>query len=201
MTQTPPQPLCSRPPDRDLASLTAAPDMASCVAGVTRARRVAIACALAVIALALTACGADDEAAGAGPPLRAGGVEAFERELGRLRGRPVVVNQWASWCGPCRAEFPFLQNLADRYRGRVAFLGVNSMDSTEDARRFLGRYPTPFAHFADPDARIARSFRGGRAWPTTAFYTADGRLNYTHQGAYRSEEDLDADIRRYALDG
>src|SRR5919106_4039195 len=55
-----------------------------------------------------------------------GGAEAFERRLRELGGHPVVVNQWASWCGPCRFEFPFFQRLARRYEGRVAFLGVDS---------------------------------------------------------------------------
>ena len=161
-------------------------------------------CALAA-SLGLLACGEADPSApsraGSGAALRDGGVAAFERELGRLRGRPVVVNQWASWCGPCRAEFPFFEQLAGRYRGRVAFLGVNSRDSRNDAEDFLARFPTTFGHFSDPDARIARTFRAGRAWPTTAFYTADGELNFTHQGQYRTKDDLDRDIQRYALDG
>ena len=164
-----------------------------------------IGCAFAA-ASSFVACGADDPAPTAGTAseataLRDGGVPAFERELARLRGRPVVVNQWASWCGPCRAEFPFFQRLADSYRGRIAFLGVNSRDSRADAEKFLARYPTRFPHFSDPDARVARVFRGGRVWPTTAFYTADGELNFTHQGQYRTQDDLDRDIRRYALDG
>jgi cytochrome c biogenesis protein CcmG, thiol:disulfide interchange protein DsbE len=170
-----------------------------------RARRTVVLGCVIVAAAAFAACGADEPAAPAtgakAAALRDGGVPAFERELQRLQGRPVVVNQWASWCGPCRAEFPIFQRLAERYRGRVAFLGVNSQDSRQDAEKFLTEYPTPFAHFSDPDAKIARTFRGGRAWPTTAFYTADGELNFTHQGQYRDDTDLDRDIRRYAIDG
>src|SRR5438105_2733372 len=58
-----------------------------------------------------------------------GGTAAFERRVSSLRRYPLVVNQWASWCGPCRYEFPFFQRLARRYRGRVAFLGVDSRDT------------------------------------------------------------------------
>ena len=122
----------------------------------------------------------------------------FERRV-RSAGHPVVVNQWASWCGPCRYEFPFFQRLAQRYRGRVAFLGVDAKDNASDARRFMAQFPTRYAHLQDPEATISRLFHGGRSWPTTAFYRAGGRLAYTHQGAYPSEADLDADIRRYAL--
>ncbi|MDP9377323.1 MAG: TlpA family protein disulfide reductase, partial [Actinomycetota bacterium] len=57
------------------------------------------------------------------------------------------MNQWASWCGPCRYEFPFFATLARRYEGEVAFLGVNSQDSREPALKFLKRQPVPFPHF------------------------------------------------------
>ena len=112
-----------------------------------------------------------------------------------------MVNQWASWCGPCRYEFPFFERQARALGDEVAFLGVDSKDGRDSARSFLRRHPVPFPHFFDEDASIARRFRGGRAWPTTAFYNARGTLVYTHQGGYANEQDLAADIRRYALDG
>lgn len=128
-----------------------------------------------------------------------GGRAAFRRRIAAARGTPVVVNQWASWCGPCRFEFPFFQRLATRYRGKVAFIGVNARDSSEAARRFLVRYPTPYAHIEDPKADVSRLFRGGRAWPTTAFYDAAGKLRFTHQGAYATQVELEDAVRRWAL--
>lgn len=56
-----------------------------------------------------------------------------------------------------------------------------------------------FPHFADPGGGVARVFRGGRVFPTTAFYSVDGKLAFTHAGSYPTEAKLDADIRRYAL--
>jgi thiol-disulfide isomerase/thioredoxin len=179
--------------------------------------------ALAVLAAAavLAACGADEPSvAPGGEPasrqeIRAelreleaqanqlldGGSAAFRARLAELRGVPVVVNQWASWCGPCRFEFPFFERQANKHRGKVAFLGVNSQDSRDDAEEFLEEFPVPFPHYYDKDASIARLFEGGRAWPTTAFYNAQGKLTQTHLGAYATEAKLEADIRRYALDG
>jgi thiol-disulfide isomerase/thioredoxin len=129
-----------------------------------------------------------------------GGVDAFRARLAAQRGHPVVVNQWASWCGPCQYEFPFFARLARRYDGRVALIGVDSKDSASAARSFLKRHPVPYPHYEDPDGSVARVFRGGRAFPTTAFYDSRGRLLITHAGAYASEAQLDADIRRFALD-
>ena len=125
----------------------------------------------------------------------------FDAWMKALRGHPVVVNQWASWCGPCRYEFPFFERQAKALGDRVAFLGVNSKDGRDAAAAFLRRHPVPFPHLFDPDAEIAREFRGGRSWPTTAFYRASGELAFTHQGSYATEKDLATDIRRYALGG
>ncbi|MEJ7893859.1 MAG: TlpA disulfide reductase family protein [Solirubrobacteraceae bacterium] len=155
--------------------------------------------------LLLAACGSSAETGAAGPKSATtprfidGGVPAFQARLASLRGRPVVVNQWASWCGPCRYEFPFFAASAKKYRGRVAFLGVDSRDSREDAEAFVRDNPVPYEHFFDPEAEIARTFRGGRAWPTTAFYSSDGELVFTRAGGYADQEQLDAEIEKYAL--
>ncbi|UTI63978.1 TlpA family protein disulfide reductase [Paraconexibacter antarcticus] len=130
-----------------------------------------------------------------------GGPTAFGARLASLRGVPVVVNQWASWCGPCRFEFPSFQHLSARYRGRVAFLGVDAKDSRADAAAFLKKFPVPYPHFYDENGSVARTFGGGRAWPTTAFFAAGGKLAFTHVGAYADEAALNADIVRYALHG
>jgi thiol-disulfide isomerase/thioredoxin len=108
------------------------------------------------------------------------------------------VNKWASWCGPCRSEFPFFQRLATRLGSRVAFLGVDSNDADADARSFLRRYPVSYPSYADPDQKVAKLFGATLAFPTTAFYDARGHLAYVHQGAYATEAKLREDIARYA---
>ena len=119
---------------------------------------------MCAVALAVAGCGSDSGST-SNPNARLvdGGLDAFETKLATLRGRPVVVNQWASWCGPCRYEFPFLASQAKRLRGRVEFIGVNAQDNREDAESFLAKNPTGFPHFYDDDLGIVRSFRGGRA--------------------------------------
>ncbi len=127
-----------------------------------------------------------------------GGVDAYRRQLERLRGRPVVVNKWASWCGPCRFEFPFFQRQALEHGTEIAFLGVDSRDSREDAERFLRKYPVPYPSFFDPEGDIASEFRGDRVAPSTAFYDASGELVYTKPGGYPSEDALAKHVARYA---
>jgi cytochrome c biogenesis protein CcmG/thiol:disulfide interchange protein DsbE len=180
--------------------------------------------ALAIACLAaLAGCGEDDDGAGsrtpdyeralAGAPkplaalheqaneLLPGGVEAFERRVTQLRGYPIVVNQWASWCGPCRLEFPYFQQAAARFGKRVAFLGVDSQDSDDAAKTFLEEAPVPYPSYTDPGKEIGEVLEATRGLPDTSYYDAEGRLVYTKQGPYADRAELIADIRRYALGG
>jgi thiol-disulfide isomerase/thioredoxin len=132
-----------------------------------------------------------------GNQLLDGGTEAFEAQLAELEGHAVVVNKWASWCGPCRFEFPFFQSQAAKHGTEVAFLGVDSDDSEDAARTFLDQLPLPYPSFSDPDNEIA-GLMDAREFPSTVFYDSTGELVYTHRGGYASERDLAAEIDRYA---
>jgi cytochrome c biogenesis protein CcmG/thiol:disulfide interchange protein DsbE len=134
-----------------------------------------------------------------GDRLLAGGPDAFQAQLDALRGHPVVVNKWASWCGPCREEFPYFQRLSARFGKRVAFLGVDANDSDAAARTFLGEYPLPYPSYSDPDQDISRLVGATVGFPETAFYDASGERVFVKPGQYDSQADLAADIRRYAL--
>lgn len=154
------------------------------------------------------AADARERLAGAPAPLAAlhreanrllpGGADAFEARLRGLRGYPVVVNKWASWCDPCRQEFPYFQRLSVELGREVAFIGVDSNDNAGDAREFLDEYPVSFPSYEDPDQRVAQVFKGHLAFPTTAFYDREGELAFVKQGGYASEARLREDIERYA---
>ncbi len=164
----------------------------------------AVAIALCCLAPALAACGGDDDGSPAPRPdsepavFLEGGRDAFEKRIADERGTPVVVNKWASWCGPCRLEFPFFRSQARKRKGEVEFLGVNSNDSRGDAEQFLREEPVPFPHFDDPDLEIAAAMDAVQAFPATAFYDRKGELAFVHQGGYASEADLAEAIDRYA---
>lgn len=127
-----------------------------------------------------------------------GGPKAFERRLRELRGYPVVVNKWASWCSPCREELPWFKEQALERGAEIAFLGVNANDNDADAAELLRELPVPYPSYKDPDLKVSAVFNGVAAFPTTAFYDSDGELAYLKQGAYLSEQDLVEDIERYA---
>jgi thiol-disulfide isomerase/thioredoxin len=129
-----------------------------------------------------------------------GGLSAYEKRISQLRGYPAVVNVWASWCNPCRQEFPVLQKLSARYGKRVAFLAIDSQDSDDAAATFLREEPVPYPSYTDPDKEIADAL-GAVGLPDTAFYDKAGELVYLKQGPYRDDSELEADVRRYALGG
>jgi thiol-disulfide isomerase/thioredoxin len=123
-----------------------------------------------------------------------GGTNAFQARLRELRGHPVVINKWASWCGPCRAELPILQQLGTSRGKEIAFVGVNARDKRPAAERFAARFPMPYPSYEDPDERIARRLKAPANFPVTLFVDARGKTVFTHQGGYRSAADLSADI-------
>jgi len=129
--------------------------------------------------------------------LLGGGVPAFEDRLAALKGHPVVINKWASWCNPCRAEFPAFQQVATARGKQVAFLGVNGSDSSDPARRFLADFPVPFPSYVDPDEKIARRIKAPANYPITVFVDRAGKTAFIHQGGYTSQADLERDIDRY----
>ena len=146
-----------------------------------------------VVALILAGCGTGmvsrSDLVMAGPTLpmpKVGtlgfaGVDEFTAMIAGARGRPVVVNVWASWCPPCRAEAPLLARAARAYKGRVVFVGVVSRDSPGAASKFIHHYALDYPNVIDRDNTIA-PFLGVRGLPTTLVFGPDGRLRASISG-------------------
>jgi thiol-disulfide isomerase/thioredoxin len=146
---------------------------------------------------------------GSPPPLAAlhaqssrllpGGKKALEARLASLKGHPVVLNIWASWCGPCRAEFPFFQNLSVKYGRSVGFVGLDAGDNHGDAARFLSQFPVSYPSYQDPSEHISLHYGATSGYPITVFFDARGKQTYEHQGGYSDQRQMDADIARYTV--
>ena len=105
-----------------------------------------------------------------------------EVTLGSLRGKAVLVDFWASWCGPCRQSFPWMNGLQKRYGDKgLAIVAVNLDKDRELASHFLAEMPAAFTVAFDPAGKTAESYRV-KALPTTFLVSPDGKLLLTHTG-------------------
>jgi thiol-disulfide isomerase/thioredoxin len=125
-----------------------------------------------------------------------GGKDAFEKRIASL-DHPAVVNKWASWCRPCRAEFPIFQQVATQRGKQIAFVGINGADKDPAAKNFLAARPLPYPSYVDPHEEIAQERKVAKYFPMTLFIDADGKTVHTHAGEYTSTADLNADIDKY----
>jgi len=101
--------------------------------------------------------------------------------LASLRGKAVVLNFWASWCPPCKAEAPALEKLWREYRGKgVVFVGVDSNDASSDARRFMSAHGITYPVVSDKNGLVATNRYDIASLPVTYFVNRQGRLVATH---------------------
>ncbi|MCE7906346.1 MAG: TlpA family protein disulfide reductase [Anaerolineae bacterium CFX3] len=116
--------------------------------------------------------------------------------LSDLRGQAVIVNLWASWCGPCRLEMPAFKKVSQEYAGRgLVILAVNStsQDTRAAAASFADEYQLPFTIALDLDGRVARLYRIS-ALPTTFFVNRSGVIRKVVLGGPLAETTLRAEI-------
>jgi len=104
-------------------------------------------------------------------------------DLADHTGRPMVINFWASWCGPCYVEAPFLEAAHRHYGDRVLFVGVQTQerDARAAGRAFIERFDFTFPNVIDNDSRVSIAY-GLFGVPETFFVRADGTLAYKHVG-------------------
>jgi thiol-disulfide isomerase/thioredoxin len=111
------------------------------------------------------------------------GLSGPSRILSEFRGKPLIINVWASWCGPCRMEMASLERLNRRYAGnQFTVIGISTDDYPDAAKAFLKQYKTTFSHFIDTRLFL-ENMLGADRLPLTLLVDAQGRVLAKYYGA------------------
>ncbi|HEY1778364.1 MAG TPA: redoxin domain-containing protein [Solirubrobacteraceae bacterium] len=128
-----------------------------------------------------------------------GSVSGLLPRIRALRGYPIVVNAWASWCGPCNQEAPLFGYASVHYGRQVAFLGVDALDyGASYGLGFLAKHPLSYPSYQSPSGELD-GLTGVFGLPTTIFINRAGKIIDKNTGIYDSQGALDGDIQHYAL--
>ena len=141
----------------------------------------AVACALVVFVVFGLAGSKDSD--GPAPPLPLEHLSGSTVTLASLRGRPVLVSFWASWCEPCEHEAPVLERFARGLHGKATLVGVNWEDlSLANARKFIRTYGWTFPNLRDPDGNVGRHYGMTGGPPVTFVIDSSGHLRAQLRG-------------------
>lgn len=124
------------------------------------------------------------------PPFVATTLEGEKIDLNDYKGKPVILDFWASWCAPCLKEMPFLMELQEKYdKTKLSIIAVNLDNDKKNAHKFLAKLnkPVPFPVVFDDDKTLAKLYQPA-AMPTTVFIDAEGKVQYRHKGFKESDK-------------
>lgn len=102
-------------------------------------------------------------------------------KLADLRGHPVLINFWATWCGPCQQEMPLIEQYYKKYKPDLVVLAVNSAEPQTDVQTFVTNHNLSFPVLLDPDYKVEDLYKV-RAFPTTFFVDKSGTIRYQQIG-------------------
>ena len=156
---------------------------------------VAVALVAGLIAFEALSAGSSSKARPA-PPLPSAVMQAPKTDLASLRGKPALINFWASWCDPCRQEAPELERFQRSLHGSAQLVGVDYTDQTDAARSFIHRYGWTFPVLSDPDGIYGARY-ALKGLPTTVVLDPEGRIVEVLSGP-QSAADLRQALRAVA---
>ena len=147
----------------------------------------ALAFVFAIAAAGATAVNASS-VSGPAPNFTLKSLSGKNLKLSEMRGNVVLINFWASWCGPCRQEMPLLNSLHKKYEPLgFTVLGVNVEENSDEARGFLGHTPVDFPVVLDNQNKVSKLY-DVVAMPTTVMVDRDGNVRYLHKGYKPGDE-------------
>ena len=117
--------------------------------------------------------------------------------LAGLTGKPTVVNIWAAWCGPCQNEQPYLSSVYSAMKSKVRFLGVDTVDSADDALSFSAHDAVRYPSVVDPDKKALLGVHVAPGPPETVFVDRAGKVVHVYPGEYKTAAALRHDVATY----
>lgn len=122
------------------------------------------------------------------------GLNGKSKKLSDFKGKPLIINVWASWCGPCRAEIGSLERLAQLYNGKeFNLIGISTDDYRNKAMAFIEQTEITFENFIDSKLYL-ENMLGANTIPLTIFVDADGRVLEKVRGSYNWDSPIAIDI-------
>jgi len=161
--------------------------------------KIAIVLSLLTAAIVIAGCGGDSSdgqgitPGSEAPDFQLQSLDGGKVSLSELRGRPVMLNFWASWCGPCRMEMPVFQEVSkdDMWKaGGLVILAVNLGESSSRVQEFVEYYGLTFPVLLDTSSKVGMMYNAATL-PTTYFIDNDGIIRSIRRGAFTNRQDID----------
>jgi peroxiredoxin len=145
-------------------------------------------CAMAALITATTAFGAAGGDAGPAPGFSLTALSGEPATLSQYKGQVVMVNFWATWCGPCQQEMPLLDQMYKKYRpAGFTLLGVNVDKEAPAVRELLARKPVSFPVLLDPANQVSKAYHVDDM-PSSVLIDRKGEIRYVHRGYKPGDE-------------
>jgi thiol-disulfide isomerase/thioredoxin len=144
--------------------------------------------AAAFVAVSITACGgtSSSDTSKSATNVTVTASDGSTTTLATLKGTPLVVNMWATWCHPCVNEMPAFDQVAGSIGSGVKIVGVNVADDAKAASAFAAKLGVHYPQYTDPDGNLSTAFDVSNL-PATAFIAADGTVLEVHSGAFTAD--------------
>ena len=154
-----------------------------------------------VLGLLMMGCSSGSEpkvarVGGVAPDFKLQGLDGQSVSLGDFEGKPVLVNFWASWCGPCAYEMPYLQEVHEEWSDKgVVLLAINVGESSSTVEKFMQEHNLSFSALLDTKKVVTQRYNVV-AFPTTFFIDKDGVIQEKIIGAFRSKADIEKKLSK-----
>ncbi len=155
---------------------------------------------LIVLGSIVTACQSEAPEVGKrAPDFQLNTLDGQSVALSDLKGKPVLVNFWATWCDPCRGEMPYLQQVYDEWRGEeLILLAINIAESPSQVAEFMQSQGLSFPVLLDSEADTAQRYNI-RYIPTTFFIDKEGIIQGIKLGPFRSKEEIESSLSKLGI--